>query len=119
MEAVKFELLATPKTLWKVWADMQELGVDLIVQPKAGRQKKMLLADMDSTMIEQECIDELAKEAGVGARVSDITARAMNGELEFEQALRERVGLLKGLTKKIITQVYQKKITFTPGGICV
>ena len=116
MEAVEFELLATPKNLWKVWADMQELGVDLIVQPKAGRQKKMLLADMDSTMIEQECIDELAKEAGVGARVSDITARAMNGELEFEQSLRERVGLLKGLTKKIITQVYQKKITFTPGG---
>jgi phosphoserine phosphatase len=116
MEAVEFELLATPNNLWEVWLDMQDLGIDLIVQPKAGRQKKMLLADMDSTMIEQECIDELAKEAGVGARVSDITARAMNGDLEFEQALRERVGLLKGLTKEIIKQVYQKKITFTPGG---
>jgi phosphoserine phosphatase len=86
------------------------------VQPVAGRRKKMLLADMDSTMIEQECIDELAAEAGVGPRVAQITARAMNGELDFEQALRERVGLLKGLDTKIIQQVYQNRITFMPGG---
>jgi hypothetical protein len=61
-----------------------------------GRKKRLLIADMDSTMIQQECIDELADEAGVGAHVADITARAMNGELDFEAALRERVGLLKG-----------------------
>ena len=75
----------------------------------------MLLADMDSTMIEQECIDELAIEAGVGTRVIDITERAMNGELDFEQALNERVGLLKGLSEEIIEHVYQKRVTFMPG----
>ena len=116
MEAVEFEILTLPENLWQVWGDMQELGIDLIVQPVAGRRKKMLLADMDSTMIEQECIDELAAEAGVGPRVAQITARAMNGKLDFEQALRERVGLLKGLNTKIIQQVYQNRITFMPGG---
>ena len=78
------------------------MGVDLVVQPTEGRRKKMLLADMDSTMIQQECIDELADEAGVGERVKDITARAMNGELDFEGALTERVGLLKGLDEAVI-----------------
>ena len=76
----------------------------------------MLLADMDSTMIEQECIDELAVEAGVGEEVAQITARAMNGELDFEQALQERTGLLKGLAVEIIDKVYQTRITYMPGG---
>jgi phosphoserine phosphatase len=71
---------------------------------------------MDSTMIRQECIDELADEAGVGARVADITARAMNGELDFEGALRERVGLLKGLPEAVIGQVLRDRITLMPGG---
>jgi phosphoserine phosphatase len=70
-----------PDNRWSVWEDLQALGVDLIVQSATGRAKKMLLADMDSTMIQQECIDELANEAGVGAHVAGITARAMNGEL--------------------------------------
>ena len=65
----------------------------------------MLLADMDSTMIEQECIDELADEAGVGEHVKSITARAMNGELDFNAALRERVALLKGLPVATIDHV--------------
>ena len=116
MEAAEFELLTIPENLWQVWADMQKLGVDLIIQRKDGRQKKMLLADMDSTMIEQECIVELAKEAGVGARVADITARAMNGELDFEEALCERVALLKGLPIETIQKVYKNRITFMPGG---
>ncbi len=73
-----------PDNRWDVWADLQKLGVDLVVQKTEGRVKRMLLADMDSTMIQQECIDELADEAGVGARVKEITARAMNGELDFE-----------------------------------
>ena len=107
MEAAEFELLTIPENLWQVWADMQKLGVDLIIQRKDGRQKKMLLADMDSTMIEQECIVELAKEAGVGARVADITARAMNGELDFEEALCERVALLKGLPTETIQGVFR------------
>jgi phosphoserine phosphatase len=96
-EAVEFECLQNPDTLWQVWHDMQAQQIDLVVQPSVGRRKKMLLADMDSTMIEQECIDELAVEAGFGAQVAQITARAMNGELDFEHALHERTGLLKGL----------------------
>jgi phosphoserine phosphatase len=99
-----------------VWANLQGMGVDLVIQPAEGRRKKMLLADMDSTMIEQECIDELADEAGVGDRVKDITARAMNGELDFDDALTERVGLLKGLDESVIAKVLAERITLMPGG---
>lgn len=67
-------------------------------------------------MIQQECIDELADEAGVGERVKDITARAMNGELDFDGALTERVGLLKGLPESVIGKVLDERITFMPGG---
>ncbi|MEN0088593.1 MAG: HAD-IB family phosphatase, partial [Pseudomonadota bacterium] len=93
-----------------------ELLVDAIVQPAEGRRKSLLIADMDSTMIEQECIDELAAEVGVGERVAAITARAMNGEIEFEAALRERVGLLKGLPVSVVDDVLAKRITIMPGG---
>jgi phosphoserine phosphatase len=115
-EAAEFTLAEQPGNQWDVWRDLQDLGVDLIVQPLAGRRKKMLLADMDSTMIQQECIDELAAEAGIGERVAEITARAMNGELDFEGALLERVGLLKGLPEAIIEKVLEERITFMPGG---
>ena len=115
-EAAEFTLAEMPGNRWDVWADLQKLGVDLIVLPAQGRKKKMLLADMDSTMIQQECIDELADEAGVGERVKDITARAMNGELDFDGALTERVGLLKGLPERVIAEVIEKRITFMPGG---
>lgn len=115
-EAVEFSLPARPDNQWDVWQDMQDLGVDLIVQPQKNRRKKMLLADMDSTMIQQECIDELADMAGVGARVKDITARAMNGELDFEGALIERVGLLRDLPETIIAKVLDERITLMPGG---
>ena len=115
-EAAEFTLPVVPDNRWDVWADVQGLGVDLIVQPLEGRRKRMLLADMDSTMIQQECIDELADEAGVGARVKDITARAMNGELDFDGALRERVSLLKGLPESVIDKVLAERITFMPGG---
>ncbi len=114
-EAAEFTLPQVPANLWDVWQDLQEMAVDLVVQPTAGRAKKMLLADMDSTMIEQECIDELAEEAGVGAQVRDITARAMNGELDFEGALTERVALLKGLPESVIAQVLETRITLMPG----
>jgi phosphoserine phosphatase len=87
-EAAEFAMPERPGNLWDVWAELQGMGVDLITQPSENRRKKMLLADMDSTMIEQECIDELAEEAGVGAHVKDITARAMNGELDFEGGSR-------------------------------
>ncbi len=115
-EAAEFTLEVMPDNRWDVWADLQGMGVDLVIQPVAGRRKKMLLADMDSTMIRQECIDELADEAGVGERVKDITARAMNGELDFEGALTERVGLLKGLDEGVITKVLAERITLMPGG---
>ncbi|WP_170427654.1 phosphoserine phosphatase SerB [Ruegeria arenilitoris] len=115
-EAAEFTLPNIPKNLWDVWGDLQPMGVDLVAQPAEGRRKKMLLADMDSTMIQQECIDELADEAGVGDRVKDITARAMNGELDFEGALTERVGLLKGLDEAVIGKVLDERITLMPGG---
>ena len=115
-EAAEFALGAVPDNRWSVWADLQDLSVDLIVQPTKGRRKKMLLADMDSTMIQQECIDELAEEAGVGERVAAITAAAMNGELDFDGALRERVGLLKGLPERVIGDVLEKRITLMSGG---
>jgi phosphoserine phosphatase len=114
--ASEFPLAARPENLWQVWEDVQKLGVDLVVQPAQGRRKRMLLADMDSTMIQQECIDELAEMAGVGDRVRDITARAMNGELDFEAALTERVGLLKGLPASVIDKVLAERITLMPGG---
>ena len=115
-EAAEFALAAVPANRWEVWESCQAMGVDLVIVPTEGRAKKMLLADMDSTMIEQECIDELAEEAGVGAHVKDITARAMNGELDFEAALRERVGLLKGLPVSVIDKVLAERISLMPGG---
>ena len=114
--AAEFDLAAVPENRWEVWEGLQALRVDMVVQPAEERKKHLLIADMDSTMIRQECIDELADEAGVGARVADITARAMNGELDFEGALRERVGLLKGLPEAVIGQVLRDRITLMPGG---
>jgi len=93
-----------------------ELPIDAAVQTAETRRKKILIADMDSTMIGQECIDELAAEVGLKERVSEITARAMNGEIAFEPALRERVGLLKGLPVEVIAQVIENRITLTQGG---
>jgi phosphoserine phosphatase len=93
-----------------------DLPIDIVVQPEIDRRKKLFLADMDSTMISQECIDELANFAGLKARVAAITERAMRGEIEFESALRERVALLKGLPAGVVDEVLAKRITLTPGG---
>ena len=114
--AAEFAIAEMPANQWQVWQAFQALGIDLVVQAAAGRRKRLLIADMDSTMIEQECIDELADEAGVGAYVAGITARAMNGELDFEAALKERVSLLKGLPVAVIDRVLQHRITLMPGG---
>ncbi len=114
--AAEFEIPKIPKGIETVWNSLTAEGVDLVVQPSGNRRKKMLLADMDSTMIQQECIDELAAEAGVGDRVAAITAHAMNGELDFEAALIERVGLLKDLPESTIATVLEKRITLMPGG---
>ncbi|CAM5429199.1 phosphoserine phosphatase [Aquamicrobium terrae] len=90
--------------------------IDLAVQPEAGRRKKLLLADMDSTMIDQECIDELADEVGLKERVAAITARSMNGEIAFEPALRERVALLQGLDIAVVDRIVAGRLTLASGG---
>jgi phosphoserine phosphatase len=90
--------------------------IDVVVQPTAHRRKRLFLADMDSTMIEQECIDELADYVGLKPHVAAITERAMRGEIAFEPALRERVALLKGLPASVIDDVIAKHISLTPGG---
>jgi phosphoserine phosphatase len=88
---------------------------DVIVQPAANRRKRLFLADMDSTMIQQECIDELADFVGVKEHVAGITERAMRGEIAFEPALRERVALLKGLPGTIADDVIRDRIRLTGG----
>jgi phosphoserine phosphatase len=93
-----------------------DLPIDIVVQPLATRRKKLFLADMDSTMIGQECIDELADFAGLKAHVAGITERAMRGEIEFEPALRERVALLKDMPVGVVDEVLKKRIVPTPGG---
>ncbi len=100
-----------------------EVAGEIAIEPPAGLDintvtrspKKLFIADMDSTMIEVECIDELADYAGVKPQVSEITERAMQGELNFEAALKERVSLLKGLTVATLQECYNQRITFSPG----
>jgi phosphoserine phosphatase len=94
----------------------QDLPIDIVVQPAMARRKRLFLADMDSTMIGQECIDELADFVGLKAHVAAITERAMRGEIAFEPALRERVALLKGLSIDVVDKVIKERITLTPGG---
>ncbi len=89
--------------------------IDIAVLPDERRRKKLLVADMDSTIIGQECIDELADYAGVKAEVAAITERAMRGELQFEETLRQRVALLKGVPEAVIGEILSERITVTPG----
>ena len=91
------------------------LPVDLCVQPLEGRRKRLLLADMDSTIIACECLDELADFAGRKAEVAAITERAMRGELEFEGALRERVAMLAGLPESQLERAYAERVRLNPG----
>ncbi len=108
------------KLLRELSTDIREMmageSVDVVIQPHDGRRKKLLLADMDSTMIAQECIDELADYAGFKTRVAAITERAMRGEIAFEPALRERVALLRGLPATVIDEVIAERIRLMPGG---
>jgi phosphoserine phosphatase len=90
-------------------------GVDIVVQPREGRRKRLLVADMDSTMIMVECIDELADYAGVKAEVAAVTERAMRGELDFAAALDARVALLKGLDERTIDACRAERVRLTPG----
>jgi phosphoserine phosphatase len=93
------------------------IDINLVADHPEHRRKKLFVADMDSTMIGQECIDELADFVGLKAHVAAITERAMRGEIAFEPALRERVALLKGLPESVIEEVWRERITLTPGGM--
>jgi len=115
-EAAEFGVGEIPDNRWDVWQDLQGRSVDLVVQLAKARRKQVLLADMDSTMIQQECIDELAEVAGVGDQVRETTARAMNGELDFEEAVIARVALLRGQPETIVDDVLAARITLMPGG---
>ena len=115
-EAAEFQLEVRPSNFDKVWSDLQAMEVDLALQYSKNRRKKLLIADMDSTMIAQECIDELADVAGVGEDVREITRRAMNGEFDFPQALRERVVLMKDVAETTIETVLSERISYVLGG---
>ena len=115
-EAAEFQLEVRPSNFDKVWTDLQAMEVDLALQYSKNRRKKLLIADMDSTMIAQECIDELADVAGVGEDVREITRRAMNGEFDFPQALRERVALMKDVAETTIETVLSERISYVLGG---
>lgn len=92
-----------------------EGGIDVVVQPAAYRRKQLLVADMDSTMITVECIDELADYAGIKAEIAEVTERAMRGELDFADALRSRVALLKGMEDRIIDVCRSERVRIMPG----
>lgn len=105
-------LASTRRTMAEM---LEDLAVDVCVQPAAGRRKRLLVADMDSTIIGCECLDELADFAGVKDQVSAITERAMRGELEFEGALRERVAMLKGLSTRTLQACYDERVRLNAG----
>ena len=115
-EAVCFQVEKKSTAHYEIWSQLQRIKIDMVFQKKENHFKSLLLADMDSTMIEQECIDELADMCGVGSEVKKITTRAMNGELGFHDALNERVRLLAQCPSSKVEQVLEKRITFRPGG---
>jgi len=106
------DLAAVRAALVPVMADQQ---LDWCLQPVEGRRKRLLVADMDSTIINVECLDELADFAGLKAEISAITERAMRGELPFEAALRERVAMLKGLPISALQDAYDERVRLNPG----
>jgi phosphoserine phosphatase len=117
--AADVNLATTPRELPALRRALHEAGAgfaDVVVQRAAGRRKMLLVADMDSTMIGQECVDELAEFAGLRAQISAITSSAMRGEIAFEEALRARVALLAGLDLRIVETILAERITLTPGG---
>jgi phosphoserine phosphatase len=122
-EGIAVDLPFTPEpgadiraTTERLRAALGGAAIDVVVQEARARRKKLLLADMDSTMIEQECIDELAAEIGKKQQVAAMTDRAMRGEIAFESALAERVALLRGIPVAAVSSVLARKITLTPGG---
>ncbi|MGD9738728.1 MAG: phosphoserine phosphatase SerB [Bauldia sp.] len=117
--AADLPVTASEEEAFAVLAEVRALvgsrPIDVNLVPAARRRKKLLVADMDSTIIRQECVDELADMVGLRDRVSAITERAMRGEIAFEPALRERVALLKGMKTDLLTDVLEKRIELMPG----
>ncbi len=110
-EAVEFDAFAGLEAF-----DAMGLSLDCAVVPRNNRRKRLLVADMDSTMIDQECIDELGALTGLGEKIGAITASAMRGELDFAESLRRRVGLLEGLDARVVDQILRERITYASGG---
>lgn len=115
-KAFEFPMLETREHI-QATLNRLNIAADVCVQPITGRKKSLLICDMDSTLIGQECIDELADFAGVKDRVSKITERAMRGELDFEAALTERVGLLKGLDLSVLETCFEDRIKLNAGAV--
>ncbi|MEM6669758.1 MAG: phosphoserine phosphatase SerB [Pseudomonadota bacterium] len=109
------DFAATPEALLAAREALEEFPVDVNLLPRLNRRKRLLIADMDSTIITVECIDEIADMLGVKPQVASITEAAMRGELDFEQALTERVALLKGLPSSTLQQVFDERVTLSPG----
>jgi phosphoserine phosphatase len=107
--------LTTDATRQDIESALAGLPVDFALQSAAGRRKRLFVADMDSTIIGCECLDELADFAGLKDQIAAITERAMRGELEFESALRERVGMLKGLDLSALERAYAERVRLNPG----
>ncbi len=116
-QAHAVDLIVAPADRAAAELSLKGQAIDYGFQEQGSRRRKLLIADMDSTMIGQECIDELAAEIGLKEKVAAITASAMRGEIEFEPALRERVALLKGLPESVVDEVIRNRITLTPGGV--
>jgi len=109
-------LQTDPDIINKISQELTNIPIDINILGAHNREKKILIADMDSTMINQECIDELADYAGLKNQISEITERAMRGELNFEQSLRQRVSKLAGVNSSVIDEIMNEHISFTPGG---
>lgn len=107
--------VAHPDALAQARDRATDLPIDINLLPAGDRKKKLLVADMDSTIINVECLDELADMAGLKPQIAAITERAMRGELEFEAALKERVGMLKGLTLDALERTYVERVRLNPG----
>ena len=115
-DAVEFPLEQNPEATYKMARDYGEaLPFDVNLVPAQGRQKQLLVADLESTIIEQECLDELAVYIGKEDEIVDITTRAMRGELDFEPALRARVAMLAGMHESALQKLYDEKVTLMPG----
>lgn len=114
-EAAQLSADISDDHLAKLRAHFMSAPIDIVCTPAERRRMRLLVADMESTIIEQECLDELADEIGIGAEVADITTRAMRGELDFEPALRARVKLLAGLPHKTLEKIYDERVTLMPG----